>query len=445
MKKANLILLSLVVIVASCQSSNEDQSKIKPKEKIAPTLDLAEVTNSPFQNIQKEPLQHRVSADLGGTIELKGGSEITIPENAFVDRNGEVVTGDVDILITEFNSLGDIILGGVNMKYDSAGVSNDFVSAGMFHIDGEKDGDPIEIAQGKSIEYSHASNIDDLEDTPCFNFYKMDKDQNWGYLDTKKAQGNPKYVEQERYERPTNTLADDLVIELDMKGQKRFLNENGSVLWKYAGSRPDTVDKVLLNEITAKNVDIVKTDDHQLSYQLKATIEGKQHVYPVEPVLMGGDLEKAMAEFESKMKQIEKSDETVRNYLQKRYRRSYAIPSFGMYNWDIIYKASRMPLVVETSTIHGIPQELCTFYLISKSENLTIAYSGKTLKSFSYNPNADNHIIAINPNDQVAVLRSKDFYDQIRNVKDNKARLQFEELEGQVASQEEFLHFVDQL
>lgn len=445
MKKVNLTLWSgTLFLILSCQVNNDKQPPLETVEKVNQTLDLEDVTNAPFESIGMEPVKLSVNAEEGGSLELLGGTEIDIPPNAFVDLEGNPIKGDVDILVTEFKSLGDIILGGVNMKYDSAGVNYDFVSAGMFHIDGEQNGKPIEVAQGKSIEYHLGSDVADLKDTPCYNFYSMDEDQNWQYIETKKATENPKYVEQERFVEPEKVSSSDLVIELDMKGVKSFLNSNASVLWKYAGRRPDTINKQLLNEITAENVSVKKTDEHQLSYEIHANIDGNEMVMPVEPVLMGDDLEKAKAAFTAKMEQIEGSDELARNYLRSRYTRSFSLPGFGMYNCDYI-GPDRAPLAIEAGPIHGVPKDLCKFYVISKTDNITITYSGANLSEISYNPDADNHILAINPNDEVALVRSTSFFRQLKGKGQGPLKLTFQEIDGHFDENDDFLALINEL
>lgn len=96
---------------------------------------------------------------------------IKIPENAFVDVNGNLITGPVTISYTQYNDPLDIFLSGIPMKYDSAGISTYFQSAGMFDIGATANGQEVFLADGKNIELDFATNSKEDD----YNFYSLDE------------------------------------------------------------------------------------------------------------------------------------------------------------------------------------------------------------------------------------------------------------------------------
>lgn len=113
----------------------------------------------------------------GGTVEYGSGTRIIIPPTAFVDANGNTVTGNVDITYREFRDPADIIVSGIPMKYDSGGVVGDFKSAGMFEMYASQNNQEVFVAPGKNVELQFA-----VTDTaPEYNFYRLDESKGWVY------------------------------------------------------------------------------------------------------------------------------------------------------------------------------------------------------------------------------------------------------------------------
>ena len=127
---------------------------------------------------------YKIPAYDGGIIEHNTGSRIIIPKEAFEYSNGEIVTGNVDILYREFHDFIDIFLSGVPMTYDSLGQTYNLESAGMIEIFAEQGGQRINMRPGKSLEVELISivNIKDLAIPPSFNIYKLNEEaRKWEY------------------------------------------------------------------------------------------------------------------------------------------------------------------------------------------------------------------------------------------------------------------------
>ena len=86
----------------------------------------------------------------GGMVSLPSGTDITVPENAFVSRDGQPVTDPVTLTVREFLNPMETWLGGVPMNMGDHHVLR---SAGMMEIRGTTpDGGDVELAQGKSLQ-----------------------------------------------------------------------------------------------------------------------------------------------------------------------------------------------------------------------------------------------------------------------------------------------------
>jgi hypothetical protein len=113
---------------------------------------------------------YTVDASKGDTIMYPTGSVLLFPPDAFVDKNGKVIKGKVDIKYREFSNPVDYFLSGIPMGYDSAGVHYTFESAGMCDIQAFKDGQPVFVNKNNKPEINIATANKDLAQ----NLYVLD-------------------------------------------------------------------------------------------------------------------------------------------------------------------------------------------------------------------------------------------------------------------------------
>ncbi len=79
----------------------------------------------------------------GAVMVLESGSTVQIPKNAFLDKKGKVVEGDVVVKVREFNDPLAVYLSGIPMTYDSTENSFAFKSAGMYEVKAEQKGKEV--------------------------------------------------------------------------------------------------------------------------------------------------------------------------------------------------------------------------------------------------------------------------------------------------------------
>ncbi len=143
--------------------------------------------NPPLPGLDIPYTIYKVNAEKGDNGFFKTGSKITIPKNAFVDENGKMLKGEVELRYREFHDAVDFFVAGIPMTYDSAGVRYHFESAGMIEILAYQNGKPVNMAEGKSIDIELASNYKGTQ----YNLYQLDTlKNNWSCL------GKDKVIEQ---------------------------------------------------------------------------------------------------------------------------------------------------------------------------------------------------------------------------------------------------------
>lgn len=108
----------------------------------------------------------------GGRINLGFDASLHLPANALVDEDGMPVNEAVKISYCPLSDPIDVFLSGVPMKYDSAGRSETFRTAGMVRLEATTySGKQVSLKNGQSMRLDMPT-IDKADD---YNFYTFDE------------------------------------------------------------------------------------------------------------------------------------------------------------------------------------------------------------------------------------------------------------------------------
>jgi hypothetical protein len=143
MKVTNLYLLPAITILATACSDP------KPTEEAKRTSDsialIQPTVNPPIKGVDVPSEEFIVSAEKGDTLYAVSGAIVLFPQNAFVDKNGQPVKGDVTVSYRDFTDPVEFFLAGIPMQYDSAGTQYLFESSGMCELKASKDGKELYV------------------------------------------------------------------------------------------------------------------------------------------------------------------------------------------------------------------------------------------------------------------------------------------------------------
>lgn len=175
--------IATIVIATGIYLGTKNTPSSPIKLAVKETIESDSIVNKPIINpvIPEADIPNEsyfINAKEGGKVKHHTGTEITIPEGAFMDEKGNVVTGKVEIQYREFHDQADIYLSGIPMEYDTAGKKKIFESAGMMEIRGFQNGKRLKIVPDKNfVICMHSKNPD-----PKFNLYYLDEEKKkWNY------------------------------------------------------------------------------------------------------------------------------------------------------------------------------------------------------------------------------------------------------------------------
>lgn len=289
--------------------------------------------NPPIPELDIKNESYYVNADNGGKIKHHTGTEITIPEGAFMDEEGNIIKGEVEIQYREFHDQADIFLSGIPMEYDSAGEKSIFESAGMMEIRGFQNGKRLKIVPDKNfLICMHTKNPD-----PKFNVYYLDeKKEKWDYEgkdsvsvvnDFPETSAEPKLEviknaeEKEIKEEQIEIVEEKIeVIKKEVKKIKKTepnkprkadKNKKNFTIDVVAGEFPElttysgTIFEVLNNSDLPDDTYAVTWNDVKLKeknslYTIQLSKDERVEEIAVRPVLEGEDYEVAKKEFDNK-------------------------------------------------------------------------------------------------------------------------------------------------
>lgn len=399
-----------------------------------------------------------VDATKGGMFMNENGSMIYVPGNAFLDSAGNVVSGNVELRYREFHDVAKIFMAGIPMTYDSAGVQYNFESAGMIEISAWQNGKPLKTNPDSLIHVAMISNTAEER----FNTYYLDTAAKaWKYIsdakaitfappaeDTVENAPVPQVLEAPVAPRVADKNKPSFAISFDAKEFPELTAYKGVRFEVDESQTPYNKEdkKVAWEDVTIRRV---KNKDE---LRVKFTNGVREVEYICHPVVDGKDYAAAKAEWEKrnaeylKLKQQREDEEakeaevqqalmeqreshrvwindslaniarerrvaaSLQSKTQDMVMREFIISDFGIWNADCPESLpDGMEIFAKTTDENGNALDANKFYLVEKGKNALYMYVAANMKTFGYNPDAENMIWTITKDGKLATVSVDDF------------------------------------
>jgi len=414
MKKSILFLTALSVL-ASC--SNSDKNKTNNSNSDSLSNPQSSIT-PPVEGVNNPSETFAVTNTKGCVKKSKRGTFVIVPPNAFVNKDGTPVTGDVDVKLTEIFTPSEIILSGIPMNVSDKGTIKPFISDGMFDIQATCNNQEVKIAEGKALTVCNESKKDNKD----FDYWYLN--QSTGQWDNigdrtetvneesvlRKAQEvNPEQVSEYR-KLMTNTEVssikavrkDAIVKSSDERQISNFtftLNANydnspelkayKNMLWKPAEFMSESDEQKFKSELNnaGSNVYISKSDKSSIVYNLNY---GSNKTLKVTPVLFGKDKEAQKAalskadkaysdEYEKQKQKTVLAQESINN--QQIVYNTFAVMQLGTYNCDRFYNSSNNDQLLFTLDEKELDNKI---YVVLENNQGVVCVSGAYKQKGTY-------------------------------------------------------------
>jgi hypothetical protein len=414
-----LLCFVVCALLTTCKSVIENTAKTP-------------VISKPFRSLEVKSNQYAIRADQDTVLTVESGTRIRIAANSLVDASNKPVEGEVLLEYTEYQNPAEILISGIRMTCDSAGTQYGFESAGMFSIDAVNSaGEPVFIGDDASVNVSMGS----YRSGNDYTFYYLDTvSGEWQSIGIAEAQKNNEKNEKiENLNKELTSLSDektdlsfpkkyqpgDKLLNLDIDYSRvPELRPFHSLVWRYAGEGgkddPEKHQWIYAEKWTS--IILEPSGAQNGKYELKLGNKSKTFTTVVEPVLHGKDLANAEQVLNAKLAEYDRiineiKNEALRVEREANLRRSFDISRFGIYNWDKFYKdPDAVKVMADFRFDQTVPgSDKATIYLIIESRNAVIPYYQGQNTNFSFVPGERNKLLAVLPDERLAVFTIEDF------------------------------------
>ena len=410
--------------------------------------DSQRAIDKPFSDIEVPAESWEVQPGKEAIFTSSRGSIVKIPADVFCYEDGSEVTTPVTVKYTEYQDGLEIMASGIPMVFDSAGVSYDFVSAGMLELRGfDQNGKEVLLKEGKAIDVDMASNVEG-----DFNLYYFDESgqaaaqaqtasfllqinttsptqvrkgawKNVSY--SLKTKENPEkqalqtaFNKEDVPEEPLKPLpfnSSNFVFDLNINtdAYPEFKHFKG-ILWEYVdmkGSKnPEKNEWIFSEDWTNMSIERHKKKG---VYTLILKNKQKQFRTQVRPVLDEANYKKALKAFDKQFEEYQTilaDRQGKENQLRKLggLIRSFQLTSTGVWNVDKIRSLRQQAIMVNadiklSDQSAAIPE---TFYYITENNKGTVVmrYTKDRWGEFFYLKSTNPYLVAPLEDGRMAVF-----------------------------------------
>lgn len=435
---ATLILFAGLVSLSSCgndaTTSEQVEEAASSVEAEAPGF-VRSAANRPFafeEDLEGETFTIQNPAE-ATSFTTQSGTTLGIPAKAIVDAAGKPLSGPVTIRYREFNTVAEIISSGIPMTVKGEGEEVEWMqTAGMFEIRGFQDGQAVNIAPGKAIKVDFISPVDGAYDAwalddetnawtklgpgadpveiPLEGARLNDLNEQIEALQAKTAQApqKPSYEKQNeiRIEDPANL------------NQFPELRDSRSHLFVYAGTDKSKAPKnnTWIRDKDWSRYELAagpKTGVYELTLLAEDTIFSmlvEKAPKPTDLAAANAAYQKLLAAYKEDLVSL-RDLEAVRSQ-QRAFRRTIMAQDFRIHNYDILWKSSRSIPLMADFNFGDMPESFknaVTVYFVTNNDQVVVGLNSASWKSFRFDPNMDNKLIAVLPDNQVALFKQSRF------------------------------------
>jgi hypothetical protein len=295
------------------------------------------------------------------------------------------------------------------MEYDSLGKNYNLVTGGMFKIKGFQKGEEIFIAKDKEIQVDIAS----TNQRKGMNFYSFDETTNqWNYETTKSFEPEQKSQTETKQLAKSTCVLDLQVTTNDFPELKDKLLLGWKVIERLDEKTKQSLEK---SSVTSKLVKRMSDSTYIISFQLSSLI-GKTLEIEVQPYTYEEGKASSAA---NKLKALKDKNELLAYFNDVacgKIIRKYAVRSFGIYNWDCIFRDPQtVPITAKIHLPDNIANKHLRLYFVCKEDNAVVEIN--TLKEeIRFNPNKSNYLIAITEQSEIWSCTPRDFQIAKQNL-----------------------------
>lgn len=422
--KIIIVVTVLIIVLLSIRNCSCNRQKLGPKPKISRNNYM--LTNPPLPGLNIPYQKFEIDPTEANVLYSKYGAKMNIPADAFLDKEGNIITDKVQLSFREFYNPLDFYMAGIPMDYNDGGIEKVLESGGMVELIAKSNTTELFVNPNSKINvdlYSWTKSKD-------FNLYDLDK-SNGKWVEKGKDSISSSTINEEKKALPSIpplpkvatpasfTIQDDTKMFPEIEDYKNVHFE------------PIDISKCKISDAQEMKVKPLKNGIFEVTSILKfETFRKENKCLCYLAFEAGKDYNNALSIYQKKYaKLIEKrkviSDKikfewdkyygliNKQNKLkikdlsgEEKIIRTLAINNFGFVNCDY---PTNYPSGGEINPIYvdenGNVLALNNVVLVVKNTNALFRYVDKV----KYNPSSDNLLWGLTPDNKIAFIKNSDF------------------------------------
>jgi len=387
--------------------------------------------NPPIKNVDLPFSEIVFNADSAITIEKENGTLIRIPANAFKTPQGKDVTGNVSFKYRTFENAIDIFRSGIPMSTNQD--RNAFLqSAGMIELNAYQEGKPLMLKPEKYIDVELAS----FKKTDGYELYYLNDSANWNVSNNfNNIENSRKKLKLKNLMVPVSPNPEDSIQDLIFEmvanlNEVPYLKSFENLKWKI--DRKNISDELLeAMRVDWDDVAIKEINKRKMKYEMVFTKTmrdfssdaiTKTFKVNASPVFNKDEKRAFKNDFVEKMKVYEVdfakyTQEKIRLEREADMVNQFRINKMGIWNVDKIMNNADLLITnisfdfekeIDPSTNHIMT------YVIYEDNNSVISYLPKDLKKVGLLRNKKMKILAVLPNNKIAIVNDDEIKAQLK-------------------------------
>lgn len=449
MKITFKLALASAFVFASCGRKSGDKGSSSSN----PAPSILKIEKS-IEQASPSAQHFTIQADKGENIKTPSGAQIIIEASSFQHKDGNPVTGKVDVAFTEINTVAEIISSGIPMMAMNGNEMGSFVSDGMFKISASAGGEEVELASGKSVQvFTPARDI-----KSDFKYWYFDEAKGkWNDIGKRESAVNQQQISQAclnhgvsenegitlfnlRWRKahldvfqfasiqqqetlqpgkmiPGKYDPKKAIIDIDFdKTNYPDLAPYNRLMWQYAGNKDDMDPEknTWIYQSVWSDVSLKQSPENINLFYLSFVTNGRRFSTLVRPVVNGKDLEKAQAAMQQELKNIQTMQEKAEKegasqaLISQNLYNAFQVAKLGIYNCDRFYSDKNARSFTLNFKVGEtiIPNQ--TYYILMDNKKSVLQFS--VGRAANINPAVIDAVFLVAANGTLAALGHEELY-----------------------------------
>ena len=425
-----VVIASIILLIFS--QNNEEKVKKTNEEKTTLKKEIyVQKINPPLKKENVEFSHFKLNTKKGGEFHLKTGSHVFIAKNSIVDKNGNIVNGEVDIFFREFHDAKQIFLSGIPMQFNNS--NNYLESIGMMELKGMKNNEELFLKPNSDSYIDLASKSKPQKE---YALWSLDDNVEWidagefKTISNNRREKALKLLQKEKNKRKKLSKSPNDFFEIysDLNAFPHMEAWQG-VSWELLkGKIPVDFERIDWNSIKMKNIskNIYKINMYKLMTSYDGDVVEKEVEMIATPVLSKKDLKRKKAEYATlnkKYKEFLKKAELEMNRLNQEAKllNRFKLSGFGIYNVDVLKNTevyAKLDLTFDFEKEYLKQANNVVLYMLLPEKNTVLNFRSDSWDDIPFT-NSKTMLAAVLPGGDVAYVDQKEYNSKIKSKKIN--------------------------